>query len=154
MGVVIGYTDGSCDNKVKIGGTGVVLFFQNDKRQTIATLKDSNGPFKNTTSARMEIQAAIRALQLIQPTQKYQIKLYIDNQYVVKTIQCGWLDNWLTTGQQKKNMDLWAEFKQLYDQHGGIHIVELIWIRGHDGNKWNELADKLANQGRLKKSKK
>jgi ribonuclease HI len=151
MREIIVYTDGSANNKktARDGGLGVVIRYKNPNG-TLYKKDYCEGQFVNTSSARMEILAAIRALELIKPTRKYKIKIHSDNQYVVKTVMCGWLENWLVTQQNKANMDLWHRFNSIFKSHGGLQNVELIWIKGHAGIELNELADKLANQGRKK----
>lgn len=140
---IICYTDGSCDNKTGIGGFGVVLRAGKVKKDY------SEGSYTGTTSARMELLAVIRALELCNPG--WQIIIHTDNQYVQKTIEVGWLTNWIRKGilDDKANPDLWKRFKERYDELGGRAYIKVKWVRGHNGNKYNELADELANKGRL-----
>lgn len=149
MNNIIVFTDGSANNKKgkRDGGLGVVIRYK-DNQGIVHKKHYYEGQYINTSSARMEILAVIRALELIKPTQSHKIIIHSDNQYVVKTVMCGWLDNWIARGQSKANMDLWHRFDQIYTKHGRIRFVELRWIKGHSGNKYNELADQLANQGR------
>lgn len=149
MGVVTVYTDGSCNNDVNArdGGFGVVIRYKDD--QGIIHKKDySEGQYSNTSSARMEIMAVIRALELITTRKTHKIIINSDNQYVVKTIMLGWYRKWISRGMDKKNMDLWRRFQVIFDLHGGRSFIEVKWVRGHNGNKYNELADQLANEGR------
>jgi len=141
------YTDGSADNKKRNGGLGVVLLFT-DENGTTHTKEHFDGQFIDTTSARMEILAVIEALKLVTIVKQHKIVMYVDNQYVVNTIMKGWLDNWLLHGHEKANMDLWFIFKKQWERHGGYKFIELRWIKGHAGHKYNEIADKLASQGR------
>lgn len=149
------YTDGSADNRTgkKTGGIGIVMMYK-DKTGKVYTKTHYDGKYINTTSARMEILALITALKLVKKRKRHQIHIYIDNQYVVNTIEKKWLFNWISRGQQKANMDLWKQFYELYEQHGMDKFVHLHWIRGHNGNQYNELADELANKGRLQKTEK
>lgn len=141
-GTVTVYTDGSCNNKAKEkgGGIGIVLLV-NDWVRLI-----SEGPYSEATSARMEILAVIRSIEMIQPN--WNIEIYCDNEYVVKTIN-EWLESWISRGilHSKKNVDLWERYIKARDKIQGD--IKLIWVRGHDGNHWNEKVDKLANKGRL-----
>lgn len=153
MNEIIVYTDGSANNKktARDGGLGVVIRYT-DTKGNIHKKDYCEGQFVNTSSARMEIMAVIRALELIKPTRKHKIIIHSDNQYVVKTVMCGWLENWLIKGQHKANMDLWNRFNTIFRKHGGLSSVELRWIKGHAGHQYNELADQLANQGRKNKT--
>ena len=137
------YTDGSCDNKTGIGGFGVVLRAGQHKRDYY------EGQYVETTSARMELMAVIKAIELC--TKGWHIVIHTDNQYVQKSIEIGWLDNWIRKGilDDKANPDLWRKFKEVYDEKGGKRYIKVKWVRGHNGNKFNELADELANKGRL-----
>jgi ribonuclease HI len=139
------WTDGSCNNRQEphpIGGIGIVLKYKDHVKEI------SHGPYFNTTSARMEIQAVIHALKNTSPGFDYEI--FIDNQYVQKTIM-EWLDGWLQSGilHLKKNSDLWISFNKIRENHvKNGSTIKAIWIRGHSGVPENELADKLANKGR------
>jgi len=144
---VIIYTDGSgINNKNKWnsghGGCGIVLRHKDNQ----AT--HSIGKFLDTTSARMEIFAIITALELCNPG--YYIKVITDNQYCKNTIQQKWYEKWLQTNDvTKKNLDLWKRYQQVHNHHvvrGGM--IEAIWVKGHDGNQYNELADELARKAR------
>ena len=149
MNNIVVYTDGSANNKTgaRDGGLGVVIRYK-DPNGKMHKKDYFEGQYVNTTSARMEIMAVIRALELIKVRKKHKIIINCDNQYVVKTVMCGWLNNWLSRGQEKANMDLWKRFDAIYQKHGGSSFVELRWIKGHNGHKYNELADQLANKGR------
>lgn len=142
------YTDGSCNNKktgkgAREGGFGVVLRCGDHKRDY------HSNRYLNTTSARMEIMAIIHALEMCNPG--WNIFIHSDNEYAVKTAN-EWLWGWISKGilESKSNADLWKRFIKAYEKHGGVHggMVEFVWVRGHNGNQLNELADKLANKGR------
>lgn len=140
--IITCYTDGSCNNRTGVGGIGIVLRAGEHKRNYF------EGSYKNTTSARMEIIAVIRALELCQPG--WHVIIHTDNQYVQKTIEAGWLISWLRRGilEEKKNPDLWRRFMVAYDRMGGKNYVKVKWVKGHNGNEFNELADELASKGR------
>ena len=145
------YTDGSCNNNVKKGknpkegGIGIVVIDGDE------IIRVSEGRWLNTTSAAMEIMAVTRALELINPGEEV-IRIHSDNQYVVKAITEGWLDHWIETNQiHRKNWGLWQRFKKIFDIHQKQGGVEFIWVRGHDGHTYNEIADELANEGRKHK---
>ena len=103
------------------------------------------GAEPETTNNRMELMAAIRALESL--TRQCSVKLTTDSQYVQKGIT-EWLPNWKRRGWKTaakkpvKNADLW---KRLDEAVAG-HEVEWHWVKGHSGHPENELADALANQ--------
>lgn len=135
------HTDGSANNKTKIGGFGIVL--RSGEHQ-----KDySEGSYHQTTSARMEIMAILRSLEIC--SEGWKIEIFSDNEYAVNTIKKGWLKNWIATGQldQKANADLWRLMLVQLKRHE--NNLSINHIKGHAGHPMNELADKLANQGRL-----
>lgn len=151
---VIIYTDGSCNNRKSgegagTGGIGVVMRYGKHKMDFF------EGQFFRTTSARMEIMAMIRALENITikdgQENKFDIIIHTDNQYCSNTINKGWYDNWIRTGtlDERSNPDLWRRFFAIYDKLGGRKRVTIKWVPGHSGHKFNELADKLANEGRV-----
>ena len=103
------------------------------------------GAERETTNHRMELMAAIQALESL--TQQCKVQLTTDSQYVQKGIT-EWLPNWKRRGWKTaakkpvKNVDLW----QRLDKAVAEHDVEWHWVRGHSGHPENELADALANQ--------
>jgi ribonuclease HI len=108
--------------------------------------KELCGGEKDTTNNRMELMAAIAALESL--SRPCQVRLTTDSQYVMKGIT-EWLTNWKKRGwktaskQPVKNVDLW----QRLDKALAPHQVEWAWVRGHTGHPENERADALANRG-------
>lgn len=133
------YTDGGCRGNPGIGGWGVVLNYDGHEKHLF-------GGEAETTNNRMELTAAIKALQALK--QPCAVTLYTDSQYVKQGIE-QWLanwkkNNWRTTAKKAvKNQDLW----QLLDTEVQRHKVKWDWVKGHSGNPGNELADELANRG-------
>ena len=132
------YTDGACRGNPGPGGWGVVLTANGHEK----TLK---GFEPNTTNYRMELTAAIKALAAV-PTSAT-IELFTDSTYVKNGITewiKGWkVKNWRTsTKKLVKNVDLWKDL----DEMSARHQVEWKWVRGHSGDRGNELADQLANE--------
>jgi ribonuclease HI len=131
------YTDGACTGNPGPGGYGVVLLFNNHR-------KELSGGYKLTTNNRMEIMAAIVGLESLKET--CAVTLYSDSKYVVDAIQKGWASRWKAKGwmRNKKdkalNPDLWEQLLKLCEQHD----VEFRWVRGHAGNVENERCDQLA----------
>ncbi len=133
------YTDGACKGNPGVGGWGALLKY-NDHEQELY------GGEELTTNNRMELLAAIRALEALKRPCK--VHLHTDSQYVQKGMQ-EWMPGWKTrnwrTANKKpvKNDDLWKLLDQLVQQHE----VEWFWVRGHSGHAGNERADELANRG-------
>jgi ribonuclease HI len=134
------YTDGACSGNPGPGGWGAVLIY-GDKEKEIA------GGESNTTNNRMELKAAIEALnQLKQPCI---VNLYTDSVYVrdgiTKWIENWKKNNWRTAGKKPvKNIELWQDLEKALS----THQVQFHWVKAHNGNKYNEIADRLAVQAR------
>ena len=133
------YTDGACKGNPGPGGWGVLLI-SGQHEKTLC------GGEQHTTNNRMELMAAIRALQALK--QSSQVDLYTDSQYVRKGIT-EWMANWKKRGWRTaakkpvKNEDLW----RLLDAEVSQHQVAWHWVKGHSGHPGNERADQLANEG-------
>ena len=129
------YTDGACSGnhlKENKGGYGAVIMKQGEE-----PLKISGG-YRNTTNNRMELKAAIEALKRINPS--LPVTVYSDSQYVVKGIM-EWIPNWIRKGKIEKNGDLWMELYKIVES---FHDIQFMHIKGHNGNIYNEEADRLA----------
>lgn len=132
------YTDGGCRGNPGIGGWAALL--QMGKHQ-----KTIKGNAKDTTNNRMELTAAIKALQAL--TKPCKVILTTDSQYVKNGISL-WIDNWKKnnwkTAAKKpvKNQDLWLELDKSIEKHS----IEWAWVKGHSGHKENDIVDDLANQ--------
>ena len=133
------YTDGACKGNPGIGGWGALLRYAGHEREIF-------GGERLTTNNRMELLAAIRALESLKRPCK--VHLHTDSQYLQKGIS-QWIDswklrNWCTAGKKPvKNEDLWKLLDHLSQQHE----IEWCWVRGHSGHDDNERADELANRG-------
>lgn len=136
---VIIYTDGACRGNPGVGGWGVTLSYK-------GKTKELCGGEQETTNNRMELMAAIQALDAL--TKPCSVQLYSDSSYVLKGIT-EWLPNWKKRGwktaakQPVKNVDLW----QRLDAAISRHDIEWRWVKGHSGDKGNDRADALANLG-------
>jgi ribonuclease HI len=133
------YTDGACRGNPGPGGWGALLVAG-------TTEKELWGGETLTTNNRMELLAAIRALESLK--RRCTIALYTDSKYVMDGIQ-SWLPNWKKRGWKTadkkpvKNQDLW----QLLDARTAEHDIHWHWVKGHAGHPGNERADALANRG-------
>lgn len=126
------YTDGSSKGNPGPGGYGVVLLHGSH-------IKKLSQGFKKTTNNRMELLAVIAGLEAL--TKKCNVTVYSDSKYVVDSVEKGWVFGWAKKGfKDKKNPDLWKRFLKIYAQHQ----VKFIWVKGHAGNKYNEICDELA----------
>ena len=133
------YTDGACRGNPGPGGWGVLLI-SGGHRKTL------HGGEPETTNNRMELTAAIEALNALKRSSR--VVLHTDSKYVIDGIN-NWMPNWKKrdwkTAAKKpvKNQDLW----QALDKATERHEIDWRWVKGHDGNPGNEVADELANLG-------
>ena len=133
------YTDGACRGNPGPGGWGALLISGGHRR----TL---HGGARDTTNNRMELVAAIEALNALKGPQ--QVVLHTDSKYVLEGIN-SWLAGWKQRGWKTaakkpvKNQDLWHALDSAIEPHE----VRWIWVKGHAGDPGNEMADALANRG-------
>ncbi len=136
---IVIYTDGACIGNPGPGGYGAVIL-DGTKR------KEISGGYQKTTNNRMELLAIIKGLELLKAGSTAAV--YSDSKYVVDAVKKGWLakwaaNRWMRNKREKaENVDLW---KQLYKQLDK-NEVELRWVKGHDGNRENEVCDRLASR--------
>ena len=136
-GVVI-YTDGACRGNPGPGGWGALILDGGIEREL-------SGAENETTNNRMELTAAIMALQSLPDGTAGD--LYTDSEYVMKGLN-EWLPNWKARGWKTaakkpvKNQDLW----QALDAADARHRIRWHWVKGHNGNDGNEHVDRLANR--------
>ena len=137
--IVDAYTDGACSGNPGPGGWGVLLLAGNHE-------KELNGGASETTNNRMELTAAIEALNAVKAADT--VRLHTDSTYVRNGIT-QWIDRWKKNGWRTaarkpvKNEDLWRAL----DDARTRHVVEWYWVKGHDGHPENERADALARAG-------
>lgn len=134
------YSDGACKGNPGIGGYASIMVFDN----TNLNIKIIAGGDPKSTNNRMEITAVLTALSWIYDNHSNQeIIVYSDSQYMVRAINELWLEKWIDKDFNNiKNKDLWL---RLYKYICKLN-VKFVWIKGHDGNNFNELADKLATE--------
>ena len=139
MKSVSAFTDGACSGNPGPGGWGVVLRSGEHEREIY-------GGEIETTNNRMELTAAIEALQALR--ESCQVELTTDSTYVKDGIT-RWLQKWKINGWKTaakkpvKNQDLWEQLETQTDRH----VVQWLWVKGHSGHPGNERADALANLG-------
>ncbi|RFC35305.1 MAG: ribonuclease HI [Candidatus Nitrotoga sp. SPKER] len=133
------YTDGACKGNPGVGGWGALLQIMGKERELW-------GGEAHTTNNRMELLAAIRALEALK--RPCRVILHTDSKYVQQGISI-WVHNWKQRGWKTadkkpvKNEDLWRTLDELANKHH----VQWEWIKGHAGHDGNERADELANRG-------
>lgn len=137
MKTIVIYTDGACSGNPGPGGYGAVLLYQGHR-------KEISGAYDNTTNQKMELQAAICALNALK--EPCHVQLYSDSAYLINAFTKGWLTKWQKNGwlnAQKKpveNQDLWQQLLALAEKH------EIEWhkVPGHADNAENNRCDELA----------
>jgi ribonuclease HI len=133
------FTDGACSGNPGPGGWGAILAFNGHE-------KELSGGEALTTNNRMELMAAISALEAL--TRPCDIDLWTDSEYLrggIMSWMKGWKKNGWKTADKKpvKNVELW----QRLDEAAARHNVEWHWVKGHAGHEMNERADELARAG-------
>ena len=132
------YTDGACLGNPGPGGWGVLLSWRGHE-------KELSGAEKDSTNNRMELTAAIMALEAV--NRPSNVKLVTDSRYVIQGIN-DWLPGWIAKGWKTaskgpvKNQDLW----QRLDEATKRHKIEWEWVKGHSGHIENERVDELARR--------
>lgn len=141
MTSVVVHTDGGCrPTNPGPGGYGVVLRYNGHHREL-------SGGFRLTTNNRMELLAAIVALEAL--NRPCEVTLYSDSKYLVDAMTRGWATRWRANdwkrnkqGDKALNPDLWQRLLDAVERHR----VEFVWVRGHSGVADNERCDELARQ--------
>ncbi|WP_407946690.1 ribonuclease HI [Pararhizobium mangrovi] len=133
------FTDGACSGNPGPGGWGAILRYN-------GTQKELSGGEAATTNNRMELMAAISALEALKTP--CEVALYTDSNYLRDGIR-SWIDNWKKNGWKTaakkpvKNAELW----QALDAARERHTISWHWVKGHAGHAENERADELAREG-------
>ena len=131
------YTDGACRGNPGRGGWGAILVYHGHE-------KELSGGEAQTTNNRMELTAAIVALETLK--EPCEVTLYSDSKYMIDSITKGWAESWRARGWKKGdkspalNPDLWEKLLNLLS----LHKVTFVWVRGHNGHAYNERCDTLA----------
>ncbi|MDQ2862108.1 MAG: ribonuclease HI [Bacteroidota bacterium] len=130
------YTDGASRGNPGKGGYGVVLLWGQHR-------KELSAGYRLTTNNRMELMAAIAALEVLKRN-NLNVIIYSDSSYVVKAFMEGWLKKWIRTNFKGniKNRDLWERFDVLSKNHN----IRFVWVKGHAENMYNNRCDLLATK--------
>jgi len=133
MKKVLIYTDGACSGNPGVGGWGAILISGQHVKKIF-------GSYHDTTNNRMELTAVIESLKILK--ESCEVDIFTDSKYVHDGIT-KWIINWKTNNWKKvKNQDLWKILDDLV--YSNNHKINWHWIKGHNGNEFNEIADKLA----------
>ena len=131
------YTDGVCSGNPGPGGYGVILKYGEHEREL-------SGAEQSTTNNRMELTAVIKGLEALK--EPCEVTLYSDSKYVIDGLSKGWAESWRKRGWKKsdgksaQNPELWQRLLELAE----IHSIVYVWVKGHNGNPYNERCDRLA----------
>lgn len=140
------HTDGACSPNPGVGGWAAILTAPGKGAKT----REISGGERRTTNNRMELTAAIRALEALK--RPCVVNLCTDSQYLRNAFTQGWLDKWQRNGWKTaskkpvENQDLWLRLLELT----AIHTVKWLWVRGHADDPLNERCDQLAVAAREK----
>jgi ribonuclease HI len=138
---IIVYTDGACSGNPGPGGWAAIILY--GEKEIIL-----RGGEAQTTNNRMELTAIINTFQYLQenfPSLNREVEIYSDSKYVIDGIT-SWMPNWIKRGwkgsdkKPVKNRDLWETIDHLRQ---GL-ILKFIWVKGHNKDKYNEMADEIA----------
>lgn len=138
-GKVVIFTDGACSGNPGWGGWGAILSWNGREKELLGGAPD-------TTNNRMELMAAIAALEALK--RPCEIELHTDSEYLRQGVT-QWIHNWKRNGWRTadrkpvKNEDLWKRL----DEALGRHRIDWRWVKGHAGHEMNERADMLARAG-------
>lgn len=126
------YTDGACSGNPGPGGWAAILKYGEHVMQI-------QGGNPRTTNNRMELTAVRQGLAALK--ESCNVRVFTDSKYIVDAINKNWLEKWARTDfKKKKNEDLWVDLIALME----IHNVEFVWVKGHDGDYYNERCDRIA----------
>jgi ribonuclease HI len=139
MRKVVIHTDGACKGNPGPGAYAAVLVCGKHRKEISAA-------YRLTTNNRMELRAAIAALELL--SEPCEVELHSDSKYLIDAIQQNWIDGWKRRGwrtagkQAVKNQDLWQRLTEAMTPHR----IHWHWVKGHAGHRENERCDQLANE--------
>lgn len=137
------YTDGACSGNPGPGGWAAVILFENEKQQI-------SGFEKDTTNNRMELRAVVESLRIVFQLQCKKIEVHSDSAYVVNSVKNKWLKKWSENGwktiqgKDVKNKDLWLALLDLLNNKN--KQINFVKVKGHSGDKHNEMVDQLAKR--------
>ena len=131
------YTDGACSGNPGPGGYACIILYK-------GRTKILRGGEEETTNNRMEMSAVISGLQAL--NERCSVLIHSDSKYIIDSIEKGWLEGWIRNNWVKSdkkpvlNVDLWQKLSELMEKHE----VTFEWVKGHAGDKYNEMCDSIA----------
>lgn len=140
------YTDGACSGNPGNGGYAFIVISEKDEPLTLY------GSKKQTTNNHMELMAIVKALHFVtkgKERARIEVTIYSDSAYCINSINYGWVNFWqkndwkTRNGSEVKNRELWEKYLQIIKNCKRLKL-ELVKVKGHSGNKYNELVDKAA----------
>jgi ribonuclease HI len=127
------YTDGASKGNPGPGGYGVILM-------SGIYIKELSEGYALTTNNRMELLAVIVGLEALKQ-EPCNVTVFSDSKYVIDTVEKKWIQSWCKNNfKNKKNKDLWLRYLDVAKKH----CIKFVWVKGHDGNAYNERCDHLA----------
>lgn len=138
------YTDGCSKGNPGKGGYGIVMIYENEKGDK--KIKEIKQGYIRTTNNRMELMGPLVAFRELK--KNYNIDFYSDSKYFVDAFNDNWVDKWLENNfrigrkTEVKNLDIWQDLLEEVIKHN----ITFHWVKGHDGNVYNERCDQLANE--------
>jgi ribonuclease HI len=127
------YTDGASRGNPGPGGYGTILISGEHRKELFEG-------YTLTTNNRMELLAVIAGLEALKK-EPCNVTVFSDSKYVVNAVEKKWVQSWYKNNfKKKKNKDLWVRYLKVAQKH----YVKFVWIKGHDGNIYNERCDHLA----------
>ncbi|MFO7810187.1 MAG: ribonuclease HI [Candidatus Delongbacteria bacterium] len=142
MKVLTLYTDGACSGNPGEGGWCSILIYNGREKKI-------SGYSEKTTNNIMELTAVVEGLEMLK--ESCIVNVYTDSKYIVDSVT-KWLDNWVENGWRTsskkpvKNIEFWQRIVRMT----GIHDIRWNWVKGHDGDLYNEECDKIAREEILK----
>lgn len=147
------YTDGACSVNPGPGGWAAIFILPSGIKKLV-------GGVANTTNNQMELQAvieAVRKITTLRVSASVHFRIYSDSAYVVNAINQNWIDSWqrsnwkTSSGDDVKNLGQWKELLRLLAEaeRKGVRI-SFEKVKGHSGDKYNEIVDRLAREQSLK----
>lgn len=144
---VICYTDGGCaPTNPGIGGWGIIMTCPD-----LGIRKDMSGGVTLTTNNRMELTAAIKALESVNANRVSSITICTDSKYVTEAFNQRWIYGWVNSNWKNGNLlnlDLWQHLYTLTQKLMQTVTIKFVWVKGHNGHEMNEAVDKLCAVGR------
>lgn len=132
------YTDGACKGNPGPGGWAAILIYEQHE-------KTISGGKQRTTNNNMELTAVVEALKLLK--RPCIVEVITDSKYVADSFEKGWYRSWIEQKQLgRPNYELWNCLYSLAEKHK----IKIGWVRGHNGNHYNEICDRIAQSEAVK----